>query len=70
MTEFIYLDNFMYIIQEKIKLQLEKEVRELILQRDIFESQVKDLSKMVGDTGSSITQVNTSRCLIMLIITS
>ncbi|XP_042044372.1 kinesin-like protein KIN-7G, partial [Salvia splendens] len=50
--------NFSTLLREKDAQieKLEKEVRDLILQRDIFESQVKDLSKMVGDTGSSITQ--------------
>ncbi|XP_042042244.1 kinesin-like protein KIN-7E isoform X1 [Salvia splendens] len=50
--------NFSTLLREKDAQieKLEKEVRDLILQRDIFESQVKDLSKMVGGTGSSITQ--------------
>ncbi|KAL1567937.1 kinesin-like protein KIN-7G isoform X2 [Salvia divinorum] len=50
--------NFSTLLREKDAQieKMEKEIKDLILQRDIFQSQVKDLSKMVGDTESSITQ--------------
>lgn len=51
--------NFSALLREKDGQieKLEKEVKDLILQRDIFQSQVKELLKLVGDTASSITQV-------------
>ncbi|KAH6808245.1 hypothetical protein C2S51_029353 [Perilla frutescens var. frutescens] len=51
--------NFSTLLREKDSQieKLEKEVKDLILQRDIFQSQVKELLKLVGDTASSITQV-------------
>ncbi|XP_057806903.1 kinesin-like protein KIN-7J [Salvia miltiorrhiza] len=51
--------NFSTLLREKDAQieKLEKEIKDLILQRDIFQSQVKELVKMVGDTASSVTQV-------------
>ncbi|CAI9754221.1 unnamed protein product [Fraxinus pennsylvanica] len=37
--------------------KLEKEVKELILQRDIAQTQVKDLLEMIGDDGNSMIRV-------------
>ncbi|CAI9757821.1 unnamed protein product [Fraxinus pennsylvanica] len=37
--------------------KLEKEVKELILQRDIAQTQVKDLLQMIGDDGNSMIRV-------------
>ncbi|KAL8034077.1 hypothetical protein ABFS82_12G003800 [Erythranthe guttata] len=51
--------NYSALLREKDSQieKLEKEIKELILQRDIARSQVKEFVQLLGDEASSITQV-------------
>ncbi|GFP94520.1 kinesin-like protein nack1 [Phtheirospermum japonicum] len=51
--------NYSMILREKDSQieKLEKEVKDLILQRDIAQSQVKEFIQILGDDASSMTQV-------------
>lgn len=50
----------MYCLQNL--LQLEKEIRELIKQRDLAQSQVKELLLLVRDDGDTRKSVSTTHC--------